>query len=610
MPKKKSHRDRMYQVVGEPGPGALAAGYVRYSSDMQSDASIVTQRRIIQEFAAKKGWVIPDTHWYEEPAQSAKYEDIEQRPRFAALLRDAGTLFQVVLCYSNSRWARNVIALHRSLNELRRKGVWWATATEPWDIDKVVQQGFDMAFALTAQADANYVIQLSKRVIDGKEDRARSGYHNGSVMFGYLPPLYPKPPDNAPSTWKPPRMPVRIDPVNFPALVRIGELVAAGWSDAAIADELEGHMTSTVRFGQRLLIKDTIATLRRSWFPREFAPGCGHGTIETPSGELVEGKHLSAWPYDLWQRMVEVKAGQYRRPTKEAQRRAHEFSRIIVCAACRRPLRASAYPGQTYYRDTSLTRKLPCEAHGCLTVNNRKVVQQLGDLLRSVRLPDHWKVAIAERCVDMSQDDGSDRARARRSELESERKRLVGSHAKGYLTEDELDEQMARIQNELLTLPVPIERDVEEFTQAAISAAETLADMAGYWFEAAQEERRDIIWALLNLNGLIYDLERQAMIGLLPRDDMLPVLALGLAPFWQQRDSGLWLAKELWPPKRPRLDYHMPPIPEPKLNAAQAAEARRLVDAGMSLRTIAKQFGVSRMAVHRALRREPKGGDG
>jgi site-specific DNA recombinase len=58
-------------------------------------------------------------------------------------------------------------------------------------------------------------------------------------------------------------------------------------------------MSHTPRFGERLLTKDTIATIRRSWFPREFEPGCGHGTIETPSGELVGGKHQAAWPYEL-----------------------------------------------------------------------------------------------------------------------------------------------------------------------------------------------------------------------------------------------------------------------------------------------------------------------
>jgi hypothetical protein len=97
-----------------------------------------------------------------------------------------------------------------------------------WDIDKVQQDGFDVAFAVDTQMNASYVRQLSKRIIDAKEDRARDGYHNGQVPFGYLRPEYPKAPDGAPSTWKPPRTPVRIDPVNFPALVRIGELAATG----------------------------------------------------------------------------------------------------------------------------------------------------------------------------------------------------------------------------------------------------------------------------------------------------------------------------------------------------------------------------------------------
>jgi hypothetical protein len=203
------------------------------------------------------------------------------------------------------------------------------------------------------------VRQLSRRTIDGKEDRARDGYHNGAVPFGYLPPLYPKARDNAPSTWRPPRMPVRVDPATFPALVKVGELAAVGYPDLAIAKELAGFTSTTARFGERALSKDTVATIRRMWFPREFAPGCGHGTVETPSGELVEGRHVAAWPYELWQRMVETKAAQYRRPHAEAQRRPHEFSRIVTCAACRRQLRATAYKRHSYYRDTSGERQLP-----------------------------------------------------------------------------------------------------------------------------------------------------------------------------------------------------------------------------------------------------------
>jgi hypothetical protein len=160
-------------------------------------------------------------------------------------------------------------------------------------------------------------------------------------------------------------MSVVADAGTFPALVRIGELAAAGWSDQAIADELAGYLSRTPRFGERALTKDTVAAIRRMWFPCEFAPGSGRGTIETPSGELVEGLHPAAWPYALWQRMKEAKDAQYHRPTQEAQRQAHEFSRIIVCASCRRPLRVQNYPsGLVYYRDTSAVRKLPCPTGG------------------------------------------------------------------------------------------------------------------------------------------------------------------------------------------------------------------------------------------------------
>ena len=314
---------------------------------------------MITEFAEKKGWKI--IRWYEEPEQSAKYEDVDERPIFAQLLRDAEAKhFQIVLCYANNRWSRNTTLALVSLSRLRRANVWWATADGLWDLGKTQQDGIGMGFLIDTQMNEVYIRQLSRRTIDGKEDRAREGYHNGNVPFGYLDPEYPKAPDGAPSTWHPPRMPARPDSVTFPALVRIGELTAQGWTDRAIADELEGYMSKTARFGERLLTKDTVAAIRRSHFPREFASGCGHGTIITPSGDLVEGKHPAAWPYELWNRMDEVKMSQFRRPTKDAQRRPHEFSRIIVCAACRRPLRVMLPRGIPYYKDTSKVRKLDC----------------------------------------------------------------------------------------------------------------------------------------------------------------------------------------------------------------------------------------------------------
>jgi hypothetical protein len=64
--------------------------------------------------------------------------------------------------------------------------------------------------------------------------------------------------------------------------------------------------------------------------------------------------------------------------------------------------------------------------------------------------------------------------------------------------------------------------------------------MASYWDEALSEKRRDMVWALLTIGGLIYDLERQGIVGivgLVPRPDTLPVLALGLGDQWEQSNA-------------------------------------------------------------------------
>lgn len=606
MPRHKHHRNRLYQLISEPGPGSTVVGYVRYSSEMQDPATIITQKRVITEFVAKKGWKI--ARWYEEPEQSAKYDDVEKRPIFAQLLKHAeANQFQAVVCYANNRWSRNTTLALVSLSRLRQANVWWATADGLWDLAKVQQDGIGMGFLIDTQMNEIYIRQLSRRTIDGKEDRALAGYHNGSIRFGYLAPEYPKAPDGAPSTWRPPRMPVRPDPVTFPALVRIGELTAQGWTDKAIADELEGYISKTARFGERLLTKDTIAAIRRSEFPCEFAPGCGHGTILTPAGDLVEGKHQAAWPYELWQRMKEVKLSQYRRPTKEAQRRPHEFSRIIVCAACRRPLRVMLPKGIPYYRDTSKVRKLDCPLPEALSVKAANVIYQFGDILRSVELPTTWREAIAERCSqEANKNEDTAHIKQRSKELEAEQKRLIIAFTKGYVTEEDLDSKMERIRSELFTLILPEEQDTETITQAALSAGETLVDMASYWSEATPEERRDMVGGLLMVEGMIYDLERQVIVGLIPRPSVLPVLALGLEKTgkWEQRDQGLWLRTEYWPPKR-EGNRHGPPPPHPSLSPEQRKEAIRLLQQpGMSIRKVAAILDTSRGTIHRLVEQE------
>ena len=109
------------------------------------------------------------------------------------------------------------------------------------------------------------------------------------------------------------------------------------------------------------------------------------------------------------------------------------------------------------------------------------------------------------------------------------------------------------------------------------------------------------------IEGLIYDLERQVIVGVLPRPSVLPVLALGLEKTgaWEQRDSALWLCPEYWPPKRDLDKRHVPPPPQPSLSPAQREEAIRLLEQpGMSLRKVAGILGTSRETIHRLTRQE------
>jgi DNA invertase Pin-like site-specific DNA recombinase len=598
---RKQHPNRIYQVIGEPPLGTHGVGYARYSSDMQNPASLVTQERRIEEFFERKQWIL-DRFW-EEPEQSAKYEEIEQRPVFAQMLAEAGTTFHVIVCYMNDRWARNMNVAFNSLSILRRKKVWWATADGNFDLDSISQDGRDVSFVVDTQINAAFVRKLSKREIDALEDRGRAGYHNGKPLFGYLMPQYEKAPDGAPSTWRPPRQPARVDPENFPGLIQLGEFVAQGWTDQAIADELSGYLTDSPRFGRRPLSKDTVATIRRSWFPREFKPSGWYGTVETPSGQLIEGRHLAAWSTELWQRMEEVKKGQYRRPTKEAQRRPHAFSRIVVCASCKRPLRVTTSQGIAYYKDSSQVRRLPCGAYGCLSVKETLLLEQFGALLASVTLPAEWRDAVAQKCQTSGVDPILTKSLARRVELEAEQERLVNAYTKGFLTEEKLDTQVGRIRAELQTLPKPQPRDTNKATKAALAAGETLADMAAYWGEATPEEQRDMVGALLSLGGLIYDLEQQGIVGLFPRPDTLPVLALGLSDEWEQRDDGFWLREDVGAFVRRGGLGAGPHTRSSTLTTAQQEDALAQVRSGRSPQQVAKELGVSYWRILRLLKR-------
>lgn len=133
---------RTGQAIPAPGPGANAVGYVRLLSSPKEPESLEQQKRLIQDYIEQHGWQL--VGWYEELEPSAAAEDRAPRPIFSRLLAEAGKDFQVVVCARNPYWSQNVPEAFSALKRLCQKQVWWATADGVWDLDRVVNEGFDL----------------------------------------------------------------------------------------------------------------------------------------------------------------------------------------------------------------------------------------------------------------------------------------------------------------------------------------------------------------------------------------------------------------------------------------------------------------------------------
>ena len=64
----------------------------------------------------------------------------------------------------------------------------------------------------------------------------------------------------------------------------------------------------------------------------------------------------------------------------------------------------------------------------------------------------------------------------------------------------------------------------------------------------------------------------------------------------------LWLQDEHLPPKLERANPHAPLPMQYKLDVLQRRQAQEMTRSGMTIRQVADHFGVSRMAIWRALR--------
>ncbi|GHO73975.1 hypothetical protein KSD_17460 [Ktedonobacter sp. SOSP1-85] len=492
----------------------IVAGYVRRSSEMQSDNySRDAQMRGITQQCQSLG--LPSPTIYEDDELSARGEQIAHRPAFKKLLEDveAGRV-QIVIVHSLDRWSRNVMVTLQSFRILAEHQTAFLSLSE--HIDYSTPEG-RLQLTILAAFAAYFSDMLAKHTSKGKGERAAQGLPNGDIPFGY--------------SWTGPKSPPEHDPEEFPGLRMIGELRMQGKTAEYIADAVNaaGYRTGSKRFGARLFTIDTINAMMRCEFYAGFAPGDSRGTI-VYKGQRFPGQHLAAFTFEEWQRIRTGTRVNYKAPHRSEQaQRIYEFSGYIICVHCGLNLRcrgASTNVNYGYYKDMAKARQLPCLAGGYLQVRTDLVAQQFGVLLQSLRLPLYWRDMVREKILETAKKAGLDTASIEREKerLKLKRGRILKQHREGYIDDEEFGGEIAAIDLTLRSLEAPEVNGIR--LEDVIVAGERLPGMAALWSVATPEERREMVALLLEPGGLHYNVENKEIAALVPRSTFLPTLRL------------------------------------------------------------------------------------
>ena len=330
-----------------------AAIYARYSSDLQSAASIQDQARLCQRLCADRGWTVVDVY-----ADEAMSGASHLRPQFQALQQAAmyGKV-DVIVAEALDRLSRDqehVAALYKRMQFL---GVQIVTKSEG-EIN-------ELHIGLGGTMSALFLKHLAQKTHRGLEGRVKAGKSAGGLSFGYLLDRQPRP-DGTFSTGD-----RTIDSRQAAIVQRIFADYDRGKSARTIAIELNREGVSPPRAGEgggtgtwsfstisgnwkrgTGILNNELYVGRLVWnrqrFIKDPATGKRQARPNPPEAWVIEEvQHLRIIDDALWQR-VKRRQGAIRddiltarddspsnAPKVEAGRRArYLFSGLLECGCC------------------------------------------------------------------------------------------------------------------------------------------------------------------------------------------------------------------------------------------------------------------------------------
>jgi site-specific DNA recombinase len=496
------------------GQAERVALYARVSTEMQAEEgfSIEAQLNEMRAYAAQRGWRV-----VAEFVDAGISGSTMERPGLRALLEAAQAhQFDVVLVHELSRLSRSVFDTFEIFDQLGQAQVGFASVREP-QFNLLDPHG---RFFLTMIASINqyYLDMLRLHTQKSKRERARQGLYNASVApYGYRHVGDARTP------------PVVVEE-EAKVVRRVFEMYATGrYTCRQIAEVLNGEGYRT-RSGRRFS-KDGITEMLRNPF---YIGKVTYREGRRGEVEVYDGLHEPIVSEGLWEAAARVRNRQTVRRVLRGEKRPYLLGGIARCHTCGRRLRAQGAQSGDYYRDTTVLTGYDDCPYGQSGVRAEVVHEQVGRILRGLRLPEEWREEMA---ALVGEDEEVGTLRSRRERLIAERRRLKRAYLAGDFDEDEdiYREHLERIREELARLPT--EDDLKRIGEAA-RVLETVGEV---WDEAEEADRRDLVQLILR--EVEVDVGQGRLVALKPHAPFIPLFRTMAGV--EEREFGVFVP--VWP---------------------------------------------------------------
>ncbi|MCX6080384.1 MAG: recombinase family protein [Chloroflexi bacterium] len=454
----------------------LGAAYIRYSSSMQDDSfSLEAQLRQINARAASEGVEIVKV--YSDPATSA-YKN-KYRPGIAQMLEDSHKgQFDTVYVHKVDRLARRLEWSIEIVKQLQKDDVTL----------KAVEQNFDLStpegklmFHLLGSLGEFYSDNLSKETHKGKLERARQGYHNGWVPWGYRSEKVGEH-----------KLAIQKEEL-VPAVQQMFERYASGlYYDQDVADWLNEQGFHTM-FG-KLFTKDAVRDMLKNRFYKGYITYCGtyarNGkTRRKKDGETIKGLHAPIISEELFDKCQKIRAERRRQiNSNQTTRKVYLLAGLLTCKECGRRMRAQSANSGRYYRESSRFVGTVCQYSG-KSVRAEAVEEQVSKLMESLVLPENWQAALQEILRTKKDEIDPQKEKAR---IKNEMRRMREAFKRGLYENDEHN-----FWREIEGLQVQLEA-LEQLTPHEVrQAGMVLANLQQAWRAATMDEKQELCQIIL-----------------------------------------------------------------------------------------------------------------